>query len=120
MGGADSEISDATTEVVVEMAWFERMPIAKSSRRLGLRSEASARFERGVDPFGIDLAQDRFVDLLGGVGGGSVTTVTKGLVDEQIGRAHVCTPVTNAHLVCRRLLENKTTTKNWRRTMKRL
>jgi phenylalanyl-tRNA synthetase beta chain len=83
MGGADSEISDATTEVVVEMAWFERMPIAKSSRRLGLRSEASARFERGVDPFGIDLAQDRFVDLLGGVGGGSVTTVTKGLVDER-------------------------------------
>jgi phenylalanyl-tRNA synthetase beta chain len=83
MGGADSEISDATTEVVVEMAWFERMPIAKSSRRLGLRSEASARFERGVDPFGIDLAQDRFVDLLGGVGGGSVTTVAKGLVDER-------------------------------------
>lgn len=83
MGGADSEISDATTDVVVEMAWFDRMPIAKSSRRLGLRSEASARFERGVDPLGIDLAQDRFVELLGGVGGGSVTSVTAGLVDER-------------------------------------
>lgn len=83
MGGADSEISGATTDVVVEMAWFERMPIAKSSRRLGLRSEASARFERGVDPFGIDLAQDRFVELLGGVGGGSVGAVSAGLVDER-------------------------------------
>jgi phenylalanyl-tRNA synthetase beta chain len=83
MGGADSEISDATTDVVVEMAWFERMPIAKSSRRLGVRSEASARFERGVDPEGIDLAQDRFVELLAGVGGGSVGSVSAGLVDER-------------------------------------
>jgi len=79
MGGAHTEISDATTDVVVEMAWFERMPIAKSARRLGLRSEASARFERGVDPFGIDLAQDRFVELLGG----AVGDVTDGLVDER-------------------------------------
>ncbi|MFP5320744.1 MAG: phenylalanine--tRNA ligase subunit beta [Acidimicrobiia bacterium] len=79
MGGADTEISESTTDVVVEMAWFERMPIAKSSRRLGLRSEASARFERGVDPFGIDLAQDRFVELLGG----AVGEVTDGLVDER-------------------------------------
>lgn len=92
MGGADSEISDATTDVVVEMAWFERMPIAKSSRRLGLRSEASARFERGVDPSGIDLAQDRFVELLGGVGGGSVEAVSEGLVDER-GRLPDRTPI---------------------------
>jgi phenylalanyl-tRNA synthetase beta chain len=79
MGGADTEISDATTDVVVEMAWFERMPIAKSSRRLGLRSEASARFERGVDPEGIDLAQDRFVELLGG----AVGSATDGLADQR-------------------------------------
>jgi len=77
MGGGDSEISDTTTDVVVEMAWFQRMPIAKSSRRLGLRSEASARFERGVDPNGCDLAQDRFVELLGG----AVTSAGEGLVD---------------------------------------
>jgi len=77
MGGGDSEISDTTTDVVVEMAWFHRMPVARSSRRLGLRSEASARFERGVDPFGIDLAQDRFVELLGG----AVGSASDGLVD---------------------------------------
>lgn len=83
MGGADTEISEATTDVVVEMAWFERMPIAKSSRRLGVRSEASARFERGVDPEGIDLAQDRFVELLGGAGGSTIGSVTDGLADER-------------------------------------
>jgi len=88
MGGGDSEISDATTDVVVEMAWFHRMPIAKSSRRLGLRSEASARFERGVDPFGIELAQDRFVALLGG----AVTAASDGLVDEH-GRLPDRTPI---------------------------
>ena len=43
MGGASSEISETTKDVLVEMAWFEPMPIAKSSRRLGVRSEASAR-----------------------------------------------------------------------------
>ena len=77
MGGADTEISEATTDVVVEMAWFERMPIAKSSRRLGLRSEASARFERGCDPFDIELAQDRFIELLGDAAG----TPAAGMVD---------------------------------------
>ena len=92
MGGADSEIAEATTDVVVEMAWFERMPIAKSSRRLGLRTEASARFERGVDPEGCDLAQDRFVALLGGVGGGAVHAVSAGLVDER-GRLPDRTPI---------------------------
>jgi phenylalanyl-tRNA synthetase beta chain len=77
MGGADSEISDSTTDVLVEMAWFDPMTIAKSSRRLGIRSEASARFEKGCDPFVIELAQDRFVELLGG----AVTKVADGIVD---------------------------------------
>ncbi len=81
MGGADTEIDASTTDVVVEMAWFERMPLAKSSRRLGLRSEASARFERGVDPLGIERAQDRLVELLGGSAG----TVTDGLVEARGG-----------------------------------
>jgi phenylalanyl-tRNA synthetase beta chain len=77
MGGAAAEIDAATTEVVVEMAWFEAMPIAKSSRRLGLRSEASARFEKGCDPQVVDLAHARFVELLGD----AVGSVSPGLVD---------------------------------------
>jgi phenylalanyl-tRNA synthetase beta chain len=77
MGGASSEISESTTDVVVEMAWFEPMPIAKSSRRLGLRSEASARFEKGCDPEGIALAHERFIELLGD----AVGSVAAGIVD---------------------------------------
>ena len=52
MGGADTEISDATTDVALEMAWFEPVGIAQTVVRTGLRTEASARFERGVDPYG--------------------------------------------------------------------
>ncbi len=65
MGGATSEIDDATTHVLLEMAWFHPIGIVKSSRRHKLRSEASARFEKGTDPEVIDLAMRRFASLLG-------------------------------------------------------
>jgi len=65
MGGASSEIDDATTDVLLEMAWFHPIGIVKSSRRHKLRSEASARFEKGADPEIIDLAMRRFAELLG-------------------------------------------------------
>ena len=64
MGGASSEIHDGTTTVALEMAWFEPGGVARTAARLGLRSEASARFERGVDPYVIDAAIGRFVELL--------------------------------------------------------
>lgn len=64
MGGLDSEIVDATTTVVLEMAWFEPTGIARSASGLRLRSEASARNERGIDPYGIELAVHRFAELL--------------------------------------------------------
>ncbi|MEO7571548.1 MAG: phenylalanine--tRNA ligase subunit beta, partial [Acidimicrobiales bacterium] len=65
MGGASSEIDDATTDVLLEMAWFHPIGIVKSSRRHKLRSEASARFEKGTDPEVVDLAMRRFSELLG-------------------------------------------------------
>ena len=64
MGGLDSEISDATTTIALEIAWFEPIGIAKTATRLGLRSEASLRFDRGVDPHGMPAAIARFVELL--------------------------------------------------------
>jgi phenylalanyl-tRNA synthetase beta chain len=64
MGGASSEISATTTEVLLEAAYFTPMAIARTSRRLGLRTEASARFERGCDPWGIEPAVARFCQLL--------------------------------------------------------
>lgn len=64
MGGLDSEISDSTTTIALEIAWFEPLGIAKTASRLGLRSEASLRFDRGVDPYGMPRAVARFVELL--------------------------------------------------------
>ena len=64
MGGLDSEISESTTTIALEIAWFEPISIAKSAARLGLRSEASLRFDRGVDPHGMQTAIARFVELL--------------------------------------------------------
>jgi phenylalanyl-tRNA synthetase beta chain len=64
MGGQNTEINDNTTTVAVEAAWFEPAAIMRSALRSGLRSEASARFERGVDPLGIDRGVARFVELL--------------------------------------------------------
>ncbi len=64
MGGLDTEISDTTTTVALEMAWFSLVGIGQTVSRTNLRSEASARFERGVDPYGMPLAIARFVELL--------------------------------------------------------
>jgi phenylalanyl-tRNA synthetase beta chain len=64
MGGLDSEITETTSVVALEIACFEQTGITRTMNRLGLRSEASGRFERGVDPYGIERAQARFVELL--------------------------------------------------------
>ena len=76
MGGASSEISRQTSRVLLEAAYFSPMAIASTSKRLGLRTEASVRFERGCDPEGIERAVARFCQLVVGdgsaPGGGSV------------------------------------------------
>jgi len=64
MGGSTSEVSDATTEILLESAYFERMGIALTSKRLKLRSESSARFERGIDPDAIARNAERAMELL--------------------------------------------------------
>ena len=63
MGGASTEISDGTEVVLLEAAWWNPPDIARTSRRLGLRSEASARFEAGVDPEIAPWALERFAEL---------------------------------------------------------
>jgi phenylalanyl-tRNA synthetase beta chain len=75
MGGASSEVHDGTTRVLLEAAHFDRLTVAKTSKRLALRSEASARFERGVDPCGIELAIARYAQLAGEAAGARVTAV---------------------------------------------
>jgi phenylalanyl-tRNA synthetase beta chain len=79
MGGASTEISGRTTAVLLEMAWWDPMSIARTSARLGLRSEASMRFERGADPQIADVAARRFAELLAATG----ATLAPGVVDER-------------------------------------
>ena len=78
MGGGDSEISAGTTRVLLESAWFAPGGIRRTSRRHGLRSEASYRFERGADPGVVIPALDRCAALIAELGGGTVRT---GVVD---------------------------------------
>ena len=72
MGGGSTELSADTTEVVIEAASFDAMTIAKSSRRHKLSSEASRRFERGVDPGAGYAAAHRVARLLTELAGGTV------------------------------------------------
>ena len=78
MGGLDSEVSDATTTVLLEAAHFEPVTIRGTARKLVLQSEASFRFERHVDTENIDWASARCAQLMAETGGG---TVAKGIVD---------------------------------------
>jgi len=83
MGGMNSEVSDATTSILLESACFNPISIRKTARKLNLQSEASYRFERGVDPGGCVLAMERAVRLLCEVAGG---TAAPGGVDKYGGQ----------------------------------
>ena len=78
MGGANSEVHDQTTATLLESAYFIPETVRRTARRLGLRSEASYRFERGVDPQGTILALDRAAALLTQISEGRVS---RGVVD---------------------------------------
>lgn len=64
MGGAQTEVSDATTDVLIEAAHFDQISVARTARRHKLPSEAAKRFERGVDPQLPAVAAQAVVDLL--------------------------------------------------------
>ncbi|NCD24849.1 MAG: phenylalanine--tRNA ligase subunit beta [Deltaproteobacteria bacterium] len=79
MGGANSEISATSSTVLLESAVFDPASIRKTARRLGLSSEASFRFERGVDQAGNTLAMNRAASLMAALSGGAVAPgVAKG------------------------------------------
>jgi phenylalanyl-tRNA synthetase beta chain len=72
MGGLDTEVTDGTTRVLLESASFKPLLVRRTARRLGLHSEASHRFERGVDPELARYASARAARLMCEVGGGKV------------------------------------------------
>ncbi|MGB8507248.1 MAG: phenylalanine--tRNA ligase subunit beta [Pyrinomonadaceae bacterium] len=73
MGGEETEISDSTTDVLIESAYFNPASVRRTSKRLGLQTEASYRFERGTDYDGVRRAQDRCVALICEIAGGVAT-----------------------------------------------
>ncbi len=83
MGGLDSEVTEGTTEILLEAACFDPVSIRRTARRLNLPSEASYRFERGVDPDLATRAMERAVQLMAQVAGAHVQPAG---IDEYPGR----------------------------------
>ena len=78
MGGYDSEITEATCDVLLESAYFNPSSIRATAKALGMSTEASYRFERGADPGSVLAALDRAAELITELAGG---TICKGIVD---------------------------------------
>jgi phenylalanyl-tRNA synthetase beta chain len=98
MGGAATEISEITTDVVIEAAHFDAVVIARSSRRHKLSTEGAKRWERGVDPDLPAYAAQRVADLLAELAGGTVET-TRTVIDTSVPPEPVELPVDHARNV---------------------
>src|SRR6266480_660162 len=72
MGSAESEVTETTTDIVLEAAYFQPTRIRRTRRALGVSSESSYRFERGIDILGLPDAIARAVDLIVAIAGGEV------------------------------------------------
>jgi phenylalanyl-tRNA synthetase beta chain len=76
MGAEDAEVGDETTDALIEVATFDGRNILQTSQKLGLRTDASGRFERGLDPNMVDYAMERVTALLSQYAGGRVAEDT--------------------------------------------
>lgn len=81
MGAFNSEVTTETKDIVLESAYFSGASVRSTSKELGLRSEASLRFEKGVDPEGIQAALNRAAALLSELAGGSVA---QGIAEQKL------------------------------------
>ncbi|WP_201582828.1 phenylalanine--tRNA ligase subunit beta [Psychrobacter immobilis] len=94
MGGQRSSVTDSTTNIVVESAFFSQLAIAARARRFGLHTDASQRFERGVDFELPELALARAVDLITSVTGGQAGQIVKAESNENLpARAPITLPI---------------------------
>lgn len=99
MGAANSEVTEETADIILESAYFEGLSVRKTSKALGLRSEASTRFEKGVDPERVRAAIDRAAALLEELAGGQVL---QGIAEEQVKefkRVHISVHVAKLNKV---------------------
>jgi phenylalanyl-tRNA synthetase beta chain len=86
MGGADSEVSSETHAVILESAHFDPVSVAMTSRRHGLRTEASARFERGSDPEMVGAAAARAAGLMEQLAGGVASATETDVYPQPVQR----------------------------------
>ena len=75
MGGRETEITASTTRILLESAEFDPILVRRTARQLGLASESSYRFERGVDPEGVELGSERASSLIAELARGQVTAI---------------------------------------------
>ncbi len=92
MGGGRTEMGDATRNVLIEAAIFDTVSIARTARRHKLPSEASRRFERGVDPLIPFVAARRVADLMVELAGGTLDTTTGGALFAEVFIASIELP----------------------------
>jgi phenylalanyl-tRNA synthetase beta chain len=97
MGGAEAEVADDTTAILLESAYFEPSGIARTAKRLGLRSEASARFERGIDPNGTATGAMRAMELFADVASAAVATGAIDCYPQPIERPHITVRTTRVN-----------------------
>lgn len=83
MGGAESEIGFGSKNILIESAWFDPISVRRTSKALGLRTEASYRFERGADPEMAETASRRAAQLIAQLAGGEILA---GAIDVYPGR----------------------------------
>ncbi|MDL1963396.1 MAG: phenylalanine--tRNA ligase subunit beta, partial [Deltaproteobacteria bacterium] len=90
MGGHNSDITESTTRVLIESAYFTPVGIRKTSKKLSISSESSHRFERGVDPEGIITALNRAARLMSELDGSSLI---EGIIDKH-SKINIAKPIT--------------------------
>ena len=88
MGGETSGVTNSTTDVILESAWFDPPSIRKTARRLNLHSDSSYRFERGVDPQGVNKASALALQL--------ITELAGGVIDEPTAFAGAAPEITGS------------------------
>src|SRR5437764_5188088 len=105
MGGFDTMITQKTRNVVIESAWWDPVTIRKSSRRHGLHTDASHRFERGADFESTSLSCDRVAELILESGGGELQGGVIDVVDKRVDLAPVALHISEVHRILGASLE---------------
>ena len=99
MGGADSEVQQNTTTILLEAAYFDSKLVRKASKDLGLRSDSSARFEKGIDRNRVIGASERAAQLIQEIAGGTVLKGTAEQGDRTVEGKEVSIEVTRINQV---------------------